>query len=159
VKRPFCTWDGSTCSFAQWKGQSNGTVAWYWAKDQVPFDFGKSSLGAATGGLRMEPQSFLKFMAGYWIGGYNSGQSPASFDPYIGEPRANNWGISTNHNGSVGGGYAYAIHRSNGVDLIVAVNQSGGKSGAAFSSLYDVMVDGINQVDWSNVAPLPQLQP
>ena len=158
VKRPFCTWNGSACSFTAWKDATNGRLAWYWVKEQVPRPYGSSPLGTATGGMRAEPQSFIKFMSQYWATGYNSSASPATFNPFIGEPRNNNWGISGNHNGSQGGGYAYAIHFNNGVDLFVAVNQNNTKSDAAISSLYNYMLAGYNTVDWDEVEPYPQIQ-
>jgi hypothetical protein len=166
-KRPFCTWDGSSCSFSAWKGADNGRLAWYWSNEKVPFPYGSSPLGTATGGMRAEPQSFLKFMANFWVTGYHSGGQPSSFDPFIGEPRNNNWGINGNHNGSQGGGYAYAIHYNNGVDIFVAVNQNNTRAytkdpddefDANVSALYSFINSGVNSVDWDEVEPYQQIQ-
>ena len=62
------------------------------------------------------------------------------------------------HNGSnPGASYAWAIQRSNGVDIFVAVNQSNGKSGASFGNLDNLMFDAATSIDWDTVEPYPQI--
>lgn len=101
-KRPHCTWVDDTCDFESWLDANPGRTNWSWDLDQVLFPYRGAGVGAGTGGLAAAPLAMLRFMAQYWVGGYAT-------NPKIGEPRDNVWTISTSHNGSLTGGYAWAL--------------------------------------------------
>ena len=163
-KRPHCIMEGDDCTFNAWVTPSStstdparqGRVNWYWAQAPVNLPYWTSGGGAATGGLRAEALPFLKFMKNYWMGSYAS-------NPSIGEPRANTWTLTRSHNGSLGGGYAYAIQLGNGggcsaaagVDIFVAVNQNTDKTGQAYNQLYNIVRNAACGVNWDQVEPYP----
>ena len=165
-KRPHCimTDDGNSCSFNAWAGPSptnpdparTGRINWYWENEEVRLPYWSQGSGAATGGLRVEAYPFLKFMSNYWVGSYGE-------NPSIGEPRNSTWSLLKSHNGSLGGGYAYAIQLggtggcagAEGVDVIVAVNQNSDKTGQAYNALYSTIRNALCDVDWTEVEPYP----
>ncbi len=152
-KRPHCVREGTLgCSFSGWASATLGRVNWYWAVEQVRLPYYSHGQGAATGGLRMEPLTYLRFLSQYWVSGY-------SVNPRIGEARNGNWTLGATHNGSGGGMHAEAIQFGNtgsctdapGVDVIVAVNQNADKTEGAYKELYNVVRDAVCEIDWDEI--------
>lgn len=156
-KRPHCVMhNGMTCDFDEWAAATNGRINWYWEREQVRLPYWSQGHGEATGGLRVEPLAYLKFMANYWISGYGT-------DPRIGEQRNNTWTPGGSHNGAGGGMYAEAMQFGGsagcrsavGVDVIVALNQSTDKTGADYN-LNETIRAAVCAIDWTEVEPYPQ---
>ena len=164
-KRPHCNWSNGSCSFGEWFNDTQ-RVNWGGAANKLPLILTSNGFGAATGGMAVEAEAFLHFMAQYWTGGYDGDTSEAQFDPWIGERRNNVWNLDNHHNGSIGGGgvaradqIADAARDIYGVDVFVAVNQNENKRclenenapGCADHLYDDVVKAGVNEVDWDAV--------
>lgn len=155
-KRPHCVIQNVVqCLFDEWASATNGRINWYWKNEQVRLPYWSQGQGAATGGLRVEPLAFLRYMSQYWVSGYGT-------NPLIGEARNNNWSLGVSHNGSGGGMYAEAIQmrsvgscNAEGVDVFVALNQSADKTGADYD-LRETISAAICSVDWDEVEPYAQ---
>jgi hypothetical protein len=155
-KRPHCVMHaGLACTFEEWVAASPGRINWYWQKEEVRVPFWSHGQAAATGALRVEPLAYLKFMANYWVGGYDE-------NPRIGEERNNTWSPGAGHNGSGEGMYAEAMQfggtsgcsSAQGVDLFVALNQNKDKTGVGYA-LNSAMRAAVCAIDWSQVEPYP----
>ncbi|TDR45777.1 hypothetical protein DFR29_104205 [Tahibacter aquaticus] len=174
VKRPSCKWQNGKCVFND--PNVGPTLNWNGDKSLVDLPMNSSAEGAATGGLQVQILPQLKFMSKYWSGGYDSGTVGPGVDPSIGEARNGVWTTSKSHDGSQGGAYAFAIQYggnascpgSEGVDVIVAVNQNndklcpnggscGGSDPYAYNQLKALMDQAVCAIDWTQVTPVPWL--
>lgn len=106
VKRPHCVWADGVCDFTSWRMADPARVNWAWNAEQVHFAYDSTGTGAGTGGLATRASTFLKFMANYWVKGYQS-------NPRIGEARDNIWNVYTRHNGAGAGMLAWAMQLGN----------------------------------------------
>ena len=104
TKYPHCVFGTNGCSFTAWNNptDSKGTINYSWQMSQVPFPVAGTVESPGTGNLLSEARTFLRFMASYWVGGYDA-------NPRIGEKRNGQWNLGTAHNGSLGGSFTYAI--------------------------------------------------
>lgn len=94
-KRPHCRWTGSTCDFSEWV-DGDLRFGWDFQEEQtiLAYDDSPGASTGGTGGLAVETDVFLRFMANYWVDGEHKS------NPSYGETRCPNgnciWTVNKN---------------------------------------------------------------
>ena len=106
TKRPHCEWTGSTCDFSAWRTADPGRINWAWQLSEVPFAATLTGVSPGTGSLAAEAETFLRFMAEYWV---NEGSGATPGGPHIGERRNGDVSRYAWHGGAFNGARAFAL--------------------------------------------------
>ncbi len=109
TKRPHCIWNNffDFCDFDDWV-DDDPRFSWDFEDTGVltAYSGGEYDAPGSAGSFATEAAVYLRFMAKYWVGGQGT-------DPDYGQTRCPNgncaWSSGHSHNGSVTGGYSFAL--------------------------------------------------
>ncbi|MEO1172352.1 MAG: serine hydrolase domain-containing protein, partial [Myxococcota bacterium] len=109
-KWPVCSWNGTTCSFSDWRNSNNNVrFNGEWTRDPVPPWQARSGVwNNGWAGIAAELPLYARFMNRFWISGYNQWASEDNADPFIGEEWLVGDSRRTAHTGLVTGARAVA---------------------------------------------------